>query len=147
MGIPMLKIRRSQDRLIFNIGIPILVRQHLYIEIPPKPQQGGYHVADIIVKWNFLNENYGILIKFHFSLSPKVPLIISNYCFRLWLGDKQATSHYLVLLDDNPVHWCIHALPGLNQFSFSLGINELTAKMNAAINQVISRWCISHIQN
>ena len=35
MGIPMLKIRRSQDRLIFNIGIPILVR-HLYIETPPR---------------------------------------------------------------------------------------------------------------
>ena len=33
-GIPMLKIRRSQDRLIFNIGIPILVIQHLYIEAP-----------------------------------------------------------------------------------------------------------------
>ena len=35
MGIPMLKIRRSVDRLIFNIGMPILVRQHLYIEMPP----------------------------------------------------------------------------------------------------------------
>ena len=33
MGIPMLKIRRSQDRLIFNMGIPILARQHLYIEM------------------------------------------------------------------------------------------------------------------
>ena len=32
MGIPMLKIRWSRDRLIFNMGIPILVRQHLYIE-------------------------------------------------------------------------------------------------------------------
>ena len=31
----MLKIRRSQDRLIFNMGIPILVRQHLYIETAP----------------------------------------------------------------------------------------------------------------
>ena len=28
----MLKIRRSRDRLIFNVGIPILVRRHLYIE-------------------------------------------------------------------------------------------------------------------
>ena len=32
MGIPMWKIRRSWDRLIFNMGIPILVRRHLYIE-------------------------------------------------------------------------------------------------------------------
>ena len=36
MGIAMLKIRRSWDRLIFNMGIPILVRQHLYIETSPR---------------------------------------------------------------------------------------------------------------
>ena len=35
MGIPMLKTRQSQDRLIFNIGIPILVRWHLYIDTTP----------------------------------------------------------------------------------------------------------------
>ena len=33
-GIPMLKIRRSKDCLIFNIGIIVLVR-HLYIESRP----------------------------------------------------------------------------------------------------------------
>ena len=33
-GDPMIKIRRSQDRLIFNMGFPILARWHLYIEIP-----------------------------------------------------------------------------------------------------------------
>ena len=35
IGISLLKIRRSQDRLIFNKGIPILVRQLLYIETAP----------------------------------------------------------------------------------------------------------------
>ena len=35
MGITMLKIRRSRDRLIFNMGIPILARQHLYIPTAP----------------------------------------------------------------------------------------------------------------
>ena len=30
--IPMLKIRRPRDRLIFNMGIPKLARRHLYIE-------------------------------------------------------------------------------------------------------------------
>ena len=35
MGIPMLKIRRSWDRLIFNMGITILVRRHLYIDTAP----------------------------------------------------------------------------------------------------------------
>ena len=32
MGIPIIKIRRSSDRLIFIMGISILVRRHLYIE-------------------------------------------------------------------------------------------------------------------
>ena len=35
MEIPMLKIRRSWDRLILNMGIPLLVRRHLYIETAP----------------------------------------------------------------------------------------------------------------
>ena len=35
MGIPMLKMRRSRDHLIFNMGIPILVRWHLDIESAP----------------------------------------------------------------------------------------------------------------
>ena len=35
MGTPMLKIRRSRDRLILNMGIPILVRWHIYIEMGP----------------------------------------------------------------------------------------------------------------
>ena len=32
MGIPMLKMRRPQDRLIFSMGIPLLVRRHPYTE-------------------------------------------------------------------------------------------------------------------
>ena len=47
MGIPMLKIRRSQDRLIFNIGIPILVRQYIYIETPPGSL--GYDFCEVII--------------------------------------------------------------------------------------------------
>ena len=35
-GITMLKIRLSQDRLIFNMGIPILVRWHLHIDTAPR---------------------------------------------------------------------------------------------------------------
>ena len=48
MGIPMLKIRRSWYRLIFNMGIPILVRRHLDIEMPPGHQEPPYywHVCD-----------------------------------------------------------------------------------------------------
>ena len=35
MGIPVLKIRRSRDRLIFNMRIHIMVRGNLYIETAP----------------------------------------------------------------------------------------------------------------
>ena len=38
MGIPMLKIRRS--RLIFNMGIIILVSRHLYFETGPRCLSG-----------------------------------------------------------------------------------------------------------
>ena len=31
----MLKIRRSRDRLIFNMGIPLLVRRHILLRRPP----------------------------------------------------------------------------------------------------------------
>ena len=34
--IPIMKIRRSSDSLIFIMGIPILVRRHLYIETTPR---------------------------------------------------------------------------------------------------------------
>ena len=34
-GIPISKIRRSRDPLIFDMGIPIPVRPNLYIEVPP----------------------------------------------------------------------------------------------------------------
>ena len=38
MGIPMIKIRRSWDRLIGNMGIPRLVRLHSYTETVPVGQ-------------------------------------------------------------------------------------------------------------
>ena len=45
IGIPTLKIRRSCDRLIFNMGIPILVRRHLYIETAPRSPQPLAHTS------------------------------------------------------------------------------------------------------
>ena len=51
MGIPMLKIRRSRDRLIFNMGIPILVRQHLYIETAPSYVTFVLLIYDEGTKW------------------------------------------------------------------------------------------------
>ena len=36
VGIPMLKIRRPNGRLIFNMGIPIPGKDGLYIEMGPR---------------------------------------------------------------------------------------------------------------
>ena len=57
------------------IPIHVLVNQHLYIESAPvsshlfksfdtlKPEQNGRHLAQHIVKYIFLDEIYGVLIK------------------------------------------------------------------------------------
>ena len=57
MGIPMLKIKRSRDRLIFNMGIPILVRRHLYIETGPwiwSDDHDHWSGLDIWGEWSLL---------------------------------------------------------------------------------------------
>ena len=56
----MLKIRRSRDRLIFNMGIPILVRRCLYTETGPRfaltdEYNSVYTLRNQTIKnyWNF----------------------------------------------------------------------------------------------
>ena len=58
-GIPMLKIRQSRDRLIFNMGIPILVSRHLYIETAPwtryrRCQNYRHRLHRKVLKWELL---------------------------------------------------------------------------------------------
>ena len=45
----MLKVRRSQDRLIFNMGIPILIRWNLYTETVPR--SSAVMVLTMHYKW------------------------------------------------------------------------------------------------
>ena len=47
----MLKIRWSGDSLIFNMGIPILVRRHLYIETPSRCQCSVLHIQTLCLTW------------------------------------------------------------------------------------------------
>ena len=90
MGIPMLKIRWSWDRLIFNIGIPVPLRQHLYIETTPwscvwylmvdhlyntlRLRQNGRFLPDDIFKWILLNENVWIPVEISLKFAPKGPV-------------------------------------------------------------------------
>ena len=71
MGIPMLKIRRSPDRLIFNMGIPLLVRWHLYIETAPWVMANAHHIVNDIFRYILWNWNYNILLKILLKLAPK----------------------------------------------------------------------------
>ena len=48
----MLTIKGSRDRLIFNMGIPIPVRRHLYIETAPRRM---YFTADVIPVTHWCN--------------------------------------------------------------------------------------------
>ena len=56
---------------------------------------------------------YEFRLRFYWSLFPGVQLTIFQYWFKYWLGDEQATSHYLNqwLLDN----WRIYASLGLNE--------------------------------
>ena len=78
------------------MGIPILVRRHLYIETAPsrylnqwsrllyvarpqwvntlRPRQNGRHFADDIFKCIFLNENVFITVKISLKFVPKGPI-------------------------------------------------------------------------
>ena len=76
MGIPMLKIRRSWDRLIFNTGIPILVRRHIYIETVPRTRVGEAGI-------------WGMCKKLH-------PTVLCGICIMIYIEDtrfRQALHH------------------------------------------------------
>ena len=62
IGIPMLKIRRSQHSLIFNVGIPILVRRYLYTETAPRSH--GNKVQYNIQRVKTMSKRYGGIANF-----------------------------------------------------------------------------------
>ena len=59
---------------------------------------------------------FEFLLKFHWSLFPRVQLTIFQHWFRWWIGAVQATSHYL------HQWWLVY-----RRIYASLGLNELTA--------------------
>ena len=100
MGIPMFKIRRSRDRLIFNMGIPILLRWHLYIEMAP-----WYHLMQLIhlrvvlekvlcLKNKILNESMREFLK-GISLFQQLCYDCTSCLLCLWLKNG-LTRHALV---------------------------------------------------
>ena len=70
---------------------------------------------------------FEFLLKFHWSLFPRVELTIFQYWFRLWLGADQATSHYLN-------QWWLD----YRRIYASLGLNELSSGRALSKSPVIT---------
>ena len=96
IGIPTLKIRRSRDRLIFNMGIPILVRQHLYTETVPR-----WLITLSSPWWRHPMETFSALLAIWAGNSPvnsphkiqwRGALMFSLICawIRGWVNDREA---------------------------------------------------------
>ena len=67
----MLKIRRSQDRLIFDMEIPILVKWHLYIEMAPRLLNSLFLAATKqLYKWYFPSVRPSVCLSVRPSVTP-----------------------------------------------------------------------------
>ena len=97
MGIPMLKIRRSWDRLIFNMGIPVLVWRHLYIETAPRWWHRATHNAGLL---SVSFKAYSNLFK-HTHMSKHMGISIISSMFSLliawWLVWYKVMANEMVL--------------------------------------------------
>ena len=67
MGIPMLKIRRSYDHLIFNKGIPIPARRHLHIEMASWIISLE-HTVHVIIEIHVITESQSVVSKSKFCV-------------------------------------------------------------------------------
>ena len=75
----MLKIRRSRDRLIFNMGIPILVRRHPYIKTGPDTFSPlSNHCSSSENRVSHRNENVVILTKFTTLVALEVVILTTS---------------------------------------------------------------------
>ena len=78
-------LSRSRDRLIFNMGIPILVRRHLYIETAPR-----WHalIEPLLVAWHLLDPSQAKLLPCpsfsQYSSSTKTALPACHGHWRPW---------------------------------------------------------------
>ena len=81
MGIPMLKIRWSGDRLIFNLGILILVRRHHYIETSPlRPAPSGLREPWHWLVWHACIRYSDVIMSAMASQITSVSTVCSTVC-------------------------------------------------------------------
>ena len=118
MGIFIIKIRRSWDCLIFMMGIPKVVKQHLYIEMAPRLQRSPSSDRNLHALWSLFNSLVPGRFKVNFRwIIFKLILGVNGWGIScetalIWVSldhtyDKstlvqgmawcrQATSHYLI---------------------------------------------------
>ena len=98
MGIPMLKRRRSWDRLNFNMGIPILVRRHLYMETPTLFCKVKIHIMTSMI----LNAYICLCLVQNWHLSINVAIILTIQS----VGSRQLTHESIGHFNSKRLHIC-----------------------------------------
>ena len=148
MGIPILKIRQSWDRLIFSMGIPILVKWHQYyiLRHPHGPDSVWMcHLTSIGspivgIRWSYdrLISTVGflILVRWHFCIesAPRTSSSTSlvTKCIHI-LRSKQNGCH----VADN-IFWCLFVNESNCIFSLSF-VPQGPIDNNAALVQIMAR--------
>ena len=87
---PMLKIRRSRDRLIFNMGIPIPRKDELYIEMWPRLLLGLLSRYPIFMSSHWNSLEYRIPI----NLICEIPIsvLVAEAWLHEWEGARSETA-------------------------------------------------------
>ena len=104
IGTPSIKIRRSSDHLIFIMGIYILVRCHIYIELTPRI--GIWNIIRCFENygWIFCKTNKPRLSPFTYSninfLIARLDLIIKIIMMSQWL----CYVYYQIMLTFSTMH-------------------------------------------
>ena len=156
-GIPMLKIRRSRDRLIFNMGIPILVRRHPYIEMGPwcflvwpgNEYLASYEVLCITHKsyectcfvccctWDAVLGNMGCLVtKINFVIHYNITNLLNNHFCSFIFRDilSLAPSHHIKNTD-----WLLDR-PSQKQFPWNCCNNNSKIVDGNVIRMPFAQW-------
>ena len=96
IGIPMLKIRRSRDRLIFNMGSPYLGKTVFILRQPPaeNPRICSQNIL-LVLLLHLIAESIWII------LSISLEIIAQIY------GDSKSVCHLRsVIMPDNQLYYC-----------------------------------------
>ena len=119
MGCSMLKIKRSWDRLIFNMGIPLLARRYLYIETDPW-----------LIKYSAMQHDYVRYIILRKSLS--------EYYFKEYSDLRHSELLSMVFL------MCAYIYSCLNQYFGRFGALPMENMVHPA-PRVFQLRCSNHI--